>query len=74
MPSMTTPSTTETSANAESRWADLCNAQGWNESSQIVHLEGFLRDEGLFKRFVDYAETAAAEENADSSSLAGALA
>lgn len=50
---------------AEIRYSALCNEQGWNESSQIIHLEGFLRDNGLFAQFVAVAEAAAAEENAD---------
>ena len=58
----------ETSAAAESRWEVLCNQQGWNKESQIVHLEGFLRDNGLFQRFVSSAEAAAAEENATAGS------
>lgn len=61
----------ETSAAAESRWMELCNEQGWNEASQVVHLEGFLRDNNLLQRFVSYAESAAAEENAENSALAG---
>jgi hypothetical protein len=34
-------------------------------------LEGFLRDNNLLQRFVSYAESAAAEENAENSALAG---
>lgn len=74
MPDLNTPAPPETSAAAESQWAALCNEQGWNESSQIIHLEGFLRDNGLFPRFVAFAEAAAAEENSDSNGLTGALA
>lgn len=50
---------------AESQWAATCNEQGWNADSQIVHLEGFLRQEGLFEKFAAYAKAAAAEENGD---------
>jgi len=74
MPNLNTPASPETSAAAESQWADLCNEQGWNEASQIIHLEGFLRDHGLFPKFVAYAEAAAAEENSGSDEAAGALA
>lgn len=73
-PELPTPVPHETSAAAESRWMDLCNEQGWNEASQILHLEGFLRDNGLLQRFVSYAESAAAEENADCVTLASARA
>ena len=74
MTDLNTPASLETSAAAESQWAGLCNEQGWNEASQIIHLEGFLRDHGLFPKFVAYAEAAAAEENSDSAAAAGALA
>lgn len=74
MPNLNTPASPETSAAAESQWAALCNEQGWNEASQIIHLEGFLRDQGLFPKFVAYAEAAAAEENSGSDDAAGALA
>lgn len=49
----------------EQRWIDAVNKQSWNDASQIVHLEGFLRDEGLFDKFAAYAERAAAEEAVD---------
>lgn len=52
-----------TSKEGESVWQDICNQQGWNESSQIIHLEGFLRDKGLFGEFAAYAEVVAKEEN-----------
>ena len=50
---------------SEQRWQALCNAQGWNEASQIIHLEGFLRQSALFAQFSEYAEAAAMQENAD---------
>lgn len=58
-------------ATATRQWADICANQGWNEESQIVHLEGFITDQGLMEKFVAYAERAAAEENqmSDSPSL-----
>lgn len=56
----------QTEREAQKAWQNVCNAQGWNEDSQIIHLEGFIEREGLFKRFAEYAERAAREENADS--------
>lgn len=47
----------------ETRWVTCCNNQGWNAGTQILHLEGFIRDQGLFDKFADYAEAAAKEEN-----------
>lgn len=41
------------------------NAQGWSEDSQIIHLEGFIRQRGLFGHLVEYAQAAAEEENAN---------
>lgn len=49
----------------EQIWIETCNNQGWNESSQIVHLEGFLREKALFGEFASHAEKAAEEENGD---------
>lgn len=49
--------------NGEEKWEMLCNQQGWNEESQIIHLEGFIRDKGLFEEFANYAEKVAEEEN-----------
>lgn len=46
----------------EHRWQDLCNAQGWNEEIQVIHLEGFIREQGLFGPLADYAADCAAEE------------
>ena len=47
----------------EKRWVEVCNAQRWNEESQIIHLEGFIRAKGLMAELADYAEEMAAEEN-----------
>ena len=57
--------------NAERRWNQTCSEQQWNDQSQIIHLEGFLRDKGLFEEFSAYAATAAKEENemSDSSNM-----
>lgn len=46
-------------------WEDVCNAQGWNRDSQILHLEGFVRNMGLMPAFAAYAKVAADEENAE---------
>lgn len=54
-----------TEMTAETEWTNLCNAQGWSDASQVIHLEGFLRQEGLFERFAAYAAIAAAEENGE---------
>ena len=50
-------------AKGETSWINLCGDQGWNEVSQIIHLEGFIRDKGLFAEFAAYAQAAANEEN-----------
>jgi hypothetical protein len=50
---------------AESEWMQIVNAQGWNEESQIIHLEGFLANQGLMAQFVEYARAAADEEGVD---------
>jgi len=46
----------------EERWKDACNVRTWDETTQIVHLEGFVRDKGLFPQLATYAERAAKEE------------
>lgn len=50
-------------ADAEARWIAVCSGQGWNENSKVIHLEGFIRDKGLFVELAEYAEAAADEEN-----------
>ncbi len=57
---------------AERNWTTICNQQNWNPDSQITHLEGFLRDRGLFEQFVAYAQEAANEENGNTEELAKA--
>jgi hypothetical protein len=49
---------------AYNQWVELVNRQGWNEASQIIHLEGFIRAKGLMDEFVTYADECACEENA----------
>lgn len=56
-----------TETKAEQQWIDLCNQQGWNEFVQTVHLEGFIRANQLFTRFVAYVKDAAQEELNDPS-------
>ena len=47
----------------EMRWNDTCNEQDWDAATKIIHLEGFLRERGLFDDLALYAEAAAAEED-----------
>lgn len=49
----------------EKRWCTTCNEQAWSDASKITHLEGFVREKGLFDELAAYAEKAAAEENGD---------
>lgn len=53
----------------EDKWGFLCNEQGWNEESQILHLEGFIRSKGLFPEFSAYAQRCADEENDQAADL-----
>lgn len=46
-------------------WENTCNKLGWNEESQIVHLEGFISMLGLMPAFAAYAARAAEEEEAE---------
>lgn len=48
---------------AEASWCNLCGQQGWDEESQIIHLEGFIRSAGLMVAFAAYAQAIADEEN-----------
>lgn len=57
----------------EEAWTTLCNEQGWNDQSQVAHLEGFLRQAGLFSRFAQYVQAAADVENGIVRSPAGAF-
>lgn len=52
-----------TESSAETRYNKTCNEQGWDEATQIIHMEGFLSAKGLFEEFATYAAMAAAEEN-----------
>lgn len=44
-------------------WEMICNEQGWDEESQIIHLEAFIRSRGLDLDLAVYAAAVAAEEN-----------
>jgi hypothetical protein len=44
-------------------WVDICNQQAWTFQSQIIILEGFLRQEDLFPAFTDYAREVANMDN-----------
>ncbi|MBU9199904.1 hypothetical protein KTD31_00625 [Burkholderia multivorans] len=57
------PDLAATEHQARTEWTRIVNAQGWNEESQIIHLEGFLADQGLMSQFVEYARGVAAEED-----------
>ena len=50
---------------SEQDWIDTVNKQGWNNSSEILHLEGFIRAMGLMPALAGYAQMAAAEENGE---------
>lgn len=50
---------------AEGRWNEICRQQGWNEESQITHLEQFIRTKGLLSELVAYASEVAAEERGE---------
>jgi hypothetical protein len=50
---------------AESLWAKTCGERSWSEEEQIIHLEGFIRQKGLFDELAQYASTVAREERED---------
>ena len=56
-------STAETNIEGEALWNKLCNEQGWGDYSQILHLEGYIRDKGLFAEFANRMQQVADEEN-----------
>lgn len=51
-------------------WERLCNEQGWGEASQVIHLECFLKQRGLFPEFAAYARDIADEENTQAAQCA----
>ena len=62
MAQQTAPQSTQS---PEQQWINACNQQGWSDGTQVLHLEGFIRDKGLFADFAAYAAKAAAQENAE---------
>ena len=55
------------SATPRASWEDTCNAQGWDEETQIIHLEGFIAQKKLTEKLAAYAVLVAQEENEDTS-------
>lgn len=49
----------------EKDWNETVNRQGWNDASQVLHLEGFIREMSLMTALAAYAARAAEEENGD---------
>lgn len=47
----------------EQTWQQCCDEQGWNLDSQVLHLEGFVRERNLMAALGAYARQCAAEEN-----------
>ena len=48
---------------AEQDWVDLCNKQRWDERAQIILLEGYIREAGLWPMFSRFAAQVASESN-----------
>lgn len=46
-------------------WSDVCVSQGWSESTQVMHLEGFIRTNRFMAVLASLAERAADEERAE---------
>lgn len=57
-----TPVTRESERAAEQAWINVVNRMGWNDQSEVLHLEGFIREKGLMGELAKYAETVGAEE------------
>ena len=56
------PVTYESEKAAEKEWINVVNRIGWNDQSEIQHLESFIRSKGLMGELAKYAEAMAAEE------------
>ena len=56
------PVTPESERAAELDWTNVVNRMGWNDRSEVLHLEGFIREKGLMGELAKYAETVATEE------------
>lgn len=57
------PVTHESEHAAEKAWINVVNRMGWNDQSEILHLEAFIRERGLMGELAKYAETVAKEES-----------
>lgn len=55
----------ETKRLTEKDWNETVNRQGWNETSQVLHLESFIREMGLMTALAAYAVRVAEDENGD---------
>jgi len=56
------PVTHESEKAGEQAWINVINRMGWDDRSEILHLEGFLRERGLMGELAKYAERVAREE------------
>jgi hypothetical protein len=56
------PVTAESERAAELAWVNVVNRMGWHDRSEILHLEGFIREKGLMGELAKYVETVGAEE------------
>ena len=48
---------------------EIINEMGWNEESEIVHLEGFIASEDLEDAYQDYLAKVAEEEEDEAKKL-----
>lgn len=65
--------TDETERASERNWIDTVNRMGWNDRSEVLHLESFIRNKGLMGELAQYAATVAAEEDETSDVPAAAI-
>lgn len=52
----------ESEGKAYENWTQTVSEQGWDSDSQIIHLEGFIRNCGLMGEFATYVRSRAQEE------------
>jgi len=52
----------ESEGKAYENWTQTVSEQGWDSDSQIIHLEGFIRNCGLMGEFATYIRSRAEEE------------
>jgi hypothetical protein len=57
------PVTHESERAAQLAWNNVVNRMGWNDQSEILHLESFIQSKGLMGELAKYAETVAKEED-----------